>query len=143
MSKNIRTEANVKTIDVYRSTVQPKSGYIQYKLAMYKYYREFMEEDIEKMNREKKRSRGEFYNIFDEKTEVEYSNYDEFIEKNSARYRFLDRVKLCLRSTYETRIENMYKKLYSPSNVAKLLDEGHDIDDAFKILDEQMPDMNF
>lgn len=143
MSKNTRTEAHVKTIDTYRSTVQPKSGYILYKLAMYKYFREFMEEDIEKRNREKKRPRDEFYNMFDKKTEVEYSNYDEFLEKNSARYRFLDRVRDCLRTTYETRIENMYKKLYSPSNVAKLLDEGHDIDDAFKILDEQMPDMNF
>ena len=123
--------------------VKPVSNFVQYRLSMYNYYNENVRAKVEDYVRElkqynqQKNCYNDIYcnNLFNN-GEPEYKSYEEFLEKHTKRYRFISKIKNDLLSHYENRLDNFYKSVYHPSIVARMLDEGYEIEDAFTKIDE-------
>ena len=127
--------------------VKPVSNFVQYRLSMYNYYNENVRAKVEDYERQIKKYKQKncynnlyYNNVFKEppfnEPDMEYKSYEEFLEKHTKRYRFISKIKNYLLSHYENRLDNFYKSVYHPSVVARMLDEGYEIEAAFTKLDE-------
>ena len=65
-------------------------------------------------------------------------NYDQYLTMHSMHYQFIQSIKEQIKNMYDAKIERIYKQNYHPTNVDKLLNEGHTIDEAFSILDKNI-----
>ena len=126
-------------------SVKPVSNFVQYRLCMYHYYNENLREKVEdyerqikQYNQHKNRYNRHYYNNMFNNAEpdTEYKSYEEFLEKHTRRYRFISKIKNDLLSYYENRLDGFYKSVYHPSVIARMLDEGYEIEAAFTKLDE-------
>jgi hypothetical protein len=89
------------------------SDKINYQLFLYKYYR------IYHYN----------YDLYE---------YEVFFDNQTKNYDFLQKIKAELKEHYYKRIENIYKNIYHPQNLIKILNDTNDIDLATNILDEEI-----
>lgn len=112
--------------------------FTKYKLFMYRFYKEFLENDIEKFNRDMKKYNS-YYSIDSKPLDnLDFYTYDEFLKKNSNRYLFLSKIKNILIEHYENRLDELYKNIFHPKIIAAMLDEGYEIEDAFAKLEESV-----
>lgn len=140
---------NMKPLMIYRNiaSVNPVSDFVKYKLYMYDYYKEHIEDKVDSYTRQMKSfQKNQHYYTFDNGLislkpawncdAFYYTDYSHYLEHHVVRYQFLKNIKERLKNVYEDRLETFYKTVYSPSNVAKLLDDGYEIEDAFLALEE-------
>jgi len=105
--------------------IKPVSDYVKYRLHVYEYYKEhILNKDAVMKN----------YKIHC----CDSSEYDEFLSQRSRQYLFLRNIKSYLRECYEERLDTLYRRVYSPENVSKLLAEGLEVDEIFQHLDEEI-----
>jgi len=134
---------------IYRNiaSTNPVSDFVKYKLYMYDYYKEHIEDKVDTYTKQMKSFQSnQYYYTFDDGSiwtppvwnceAFYYTDYSHYLEHHVVRYRFLKNIKDHLKIGYEDRLETFYKTVYSPSNVAKLLDDGYEIEDAFLVLAE-------
>ena len=134
---------------IYRNiaSTNPVSDFVKYKLYMYDYYKEHIEDKVDTYTKQMKSFQSnQYYYTFDDGSiwtppvwnceAFYYTDYSHYLDHHVTRYRFLKNIKDRLKIGYEDRLETFYKTVYSPSNVAKLLDDGYEIEDAFLVLAE-------
>lgn len=139
----------MKPLMMYRkiASANPLSDFVKYKLYMYDYYKQHIEDKVDTYTRQMKNFQtNQYYYTFDNGNNWKppvwncdafyYTDYSHYLEHHVVRYRFLKNIKEYLKIGYEDRLETFYKTVYSPSNVAKLLDDGYEIEDAFLVLEE-------
>lgn len=61
-------------------------------------------------------------------TKLRYKNYDDYFEKHIRYYLFVQKIKAELTKRFDIRIENIYKSVYHPTAICRLLDETVDLD---------------
>lgn len=134
--KEIRDKLEVleNTLDKNNRTYE----FTKYKLFMYRFYKEFLENDIEKFNNDMKKYNS-YYSIHSKPVHnLDFYTYDEFLKKNSNRYLFLSKIKKDFIEHYENRLDELYKNTFHPKIIAAMLDEGYEIEDAFAKLEEKV-----
>ena len=95
----------IKNLDSLMDKNKHNYQFTKYKLFMYRYYKEFLENDIEKFNRDTKYYNS-YYSLGPKPADnLEFYTYDEFLNKNSNRYLFLSKIKKNLNEHYENRLD--------------------------------------